>query len=364
MKTKTILLAILVIAIVGAILYLQGLTSGTQDVERTEIARTVEENVSDDVQNEATLTRIAEKTATYPKAIELVEPNAYINTDPFTLADEIGKKVIMIDFWTYSCINCQRTFPYLISWDQKYRDDGLLIVGVHTPEFDFEKDLGNVQRAVEKYGITYPVVLDNDRKTWSAYKNRYWPRHYIIDIDGFIVDDHIGEGAYVETEQKIQDLLRERREVLGLDVNITDEITDMTPTVVRSATPEIYFGYETQRGHLGNVEGWQPEQIVTYALPEDRTLSKFYLQGAWKNNPDNMESAGGNVFLSYAAQSVNIVASADEPTTIQVFVDGEHTKDVVIEEADLYALDTRAYGKHELELRVPAGVECFTFTFG
>lgn len=138
---------------------------------------------------------------------EFVTPDGYLNSEPFLLSDYIGKKVILISFITYSCINCQRTFPYLQEWHEKYEDDGLLVVGIHTPEFSFEQDITNVQNALEEEGITFPVVLDNDKDTWRAYKNRFWPRRYLIDLNGNIVFDHIGEGAYAQTEVNIRRLL-------------------------------------------------------------------------------------------------------------------------------------------------------------
>src|SRR3989338_2998501 len=142
-----------------------------------------------------------EKSKQYQLAKEITTPDGFINTDdkPIILNDLIGKKVILMDFWTYSCINCQRTTPYLNSWYEKYKDAGLEIIGMHTPEFDFEKKYENVEKAVKQFGIKYPVVLDNDRATWQAYKNYYWPHKYLIDIDGFIIYDHIGEGGYAET---------------------------------------------------------------------------------------------------------------------------------------------------------------------
>src|SRR3989344_6519435 len=153
---------------------------------------------------------IQEKEKIYPAAKEIVAPAGFINVDNVKIQDLIGKKVILVDFWTYSCINCQRTLPYLTSWYEKYKDQGLEIVGVHTPEFEFEKEYDNVVRATEQFGVTYPTVLDNDYGTWTAYKNRYWPHKYLIDIDGFIRYDHIGEGAYAETERVIQELLKEK----------------------------------------------------------------------------------------------------------------------------------------------------------
>lgn len=171
-----------------------------------------EENV---ITKEDNQKRLAEKQKKFDAAREITTPNGFINTDGITVSEFIGKKVILIDFWTYSCINCQRTIPYLNSWYEKYEKEGLIILGVHTPEFEFEKDYNNVVKAVEKFEIKYPVILDNDYSTWTSYKNRYWPRKYLIDIDGFIVYDHIGEGAYNETEEKIVELLSEKDKLLN-----------------------------------------------------------------------------------------------------------------------------------------------------
>ena len=162
---------------------------------------------NDDIEIADTGSRIGNKEARYDKAKEISSPDGFINTAPITISELIGEKVILIDFWTYSCINCQRTLPYLNAWYEKYKDSGLAIVGIHTPEFGFEKEYDNVLAAAKKFGVTYPVVLDNDYATWRAYSNRYWPRKYLIDIDGYIVYDHSGEGAYDQTERKIQELL-------------------------------------------------------------------------------------------------------------------------------------------------------------
>lgn len=142
--------------------------------------------------------------------IEIVNPAGFVNTEGITLKELVGKKVILVDFMTYSCISCIRSFPYTNEWYEKYKDEGLEIVGIHTPEFAFEKNIENVRSAMEHYDIKYPIVLDNEYATWRAYDNKYWPRKYLIDIHGMIVYDHIGEGAYAETEEKIQELLRER----------------------------------------------------------------------------------------------------------------------------------------------------------
>jgi cytochrome c-type biogenesis protein len=159
--------------------------------------------------------RLAMKKKKYKMANELIPNGGFINTGPFGLADFVRKKVILLDFWTYSCINCLRTFPYLKDWYSRYKDAGLEIIGVHSPEFEFEKKYDNVAAAVKKLGITFPVVLDNDHSNLSLYGTVYWPTKYLIDIDGFIVYKHIGEGGYREIELRIRELLAERKEVLG-----------------------------------------------------------------------------------------------------------------------------------------------------
>ena len=152
------------------------------------------------------------KDALYERAKEIVAPAGFINTggEPVRIADHVGKNVILVDFLTYSCINCVRVQPYLNAWHEKYADKGLMIIGIHTPEFEFEKDITNVERAMRDMEVRYPIVLDNNYSTWRAYQNSYWPRKYLIDIDGYIVYDHIGEGGYEETARKIQKLLMER----------------------------------------------------------------------------------------------------------------------------------------------------------
>lgn len=145
----------------------------------------------------------------FKKAPEFDRVTGYLNTKPIGLSDLKGK-VVLVDFWTYSCINCIRTIPYLVDWNEKYADKGLAIVGVHAPEFEFEKNIENVKEAVERFGIKYPVIQDNDKGTWNAYQNQYWPRKYIVDNEGYVRYDHIGEGGYAETEKVIQSLLQER----------------------------------------------------------------------------------------------------------------------------------------------------------
>ncbi len=158
-------------------------------------------------------------TNNFKKYIEIVRPSGFVNSNnqPITIGEYVGKKVIVLNVMTYSCSNCQATFPYVNTWYEAYKDDGLIVIGLHTPEFAFEKDKDNVEEAMLKFGITYPVIMDNEYATWNAYGNRFWPRKYLIDIHGNIVYDHIGEGAYEETDAEIVKALVERKRVLGLE---------------------------------------------------------------------------------------------------------------------------------------------------
>ena len=316
-------------------------------------------------------------------APELAKISGYINTNPITLADLKGK-VVLVDFWTYSCINCIRTIPYLDAWHEKYADKGLVIIGVHTPEFEFEKDYNNVKAAVEKFEIKYPVVLDNDKGTWNAYENRYWPHKYLIDNEGYIRNDHIGEGGYAETEKVIQSLLSERAAYMGVNATIDQSISN--PENAQSVdfgqiyTPELYFGYQFARAQLGNPEGFKPDQIVTYTIPEDATIApnRIYLDGDWRNNADHMElqSGEGRIVLSYSAKAVNIVAGGKGDLYISedgsnltgssrgldvseqgaVSIDGQKLYNLVMHEQ---------YGKHQLVIDVTGKeFQIYTFTFG
>lgn len=325
--------------------------------------------------------RVQINKSQFRTAPELRGISNYINTEPIALADVKGK-VVLVDFWTYSCINCIRTIPYLNAWHDKYADDGLVIVGVHTPEFDFEKNPANVQAAVEKYGIEYPVVQDNDRETWKAYENRYWPRKYLVDDEGFIRYDHIGEGAYEETERVIQALLQERAANLGMTVDIDTSTSNpedaQSVNFGRIYTPELYFGYEYARMQLGNPEGFKPEQTVTYTLADDAeiTRNRIYLSGDWANRADSMElkSTEGKIVLKYSAKAVNIVAGGTG--TVHVAVDGQQLAEpgadvgedgsFEVDGQRLYNLVSHArYGEHTLVIDVAGeGFEIYTFTFG
>jgi thiol-disulfide isomerase/thioredoxin len=154
--------------------------------------------------------RVQRKEAEFPRAAEITAPTGFVNTDGISIGENLGERVVLVEFWTYTCYNCQNVQPYVNSWHEEYADDGLLVIGVHRPEFEFEKDRASVKEAVQKAGIEYPVVLDNDSATWDAYDNRYWPAFYLVDADGFVRYRHFGEGAYEETEEKIRELLKEK----------------------------------------------------------------------------------------------------------------------------------------------------------
>src|SRR5215510_15093118 len=201
----------------------------------------------------------------FKKAPEFAQISGYINTpnnSPITRSS-LGGKVGLLYIWTYTCINSIRPMPYIDDWNQKYSKDGLVIVGVHSPEFQFEKNYTNVKDAVQRFGIRYPVILDSDHGTWNAYGNNYWPRFYIIDTQGYIRYDHIGEGNYNEIEKSIQSLLAERAALKGMsEISFTkNHTTVISPSSLyyvdlrQHITPEIYVGYDTARTPLGNPEG-------------------------------------------------------------------------------------------------------------
>ncbi len=313
---------------------------------------------------------LAHKSSQYKKAKELVDPSGFINAVPFKLSDLVGKKVILVDFWTYSCINCQRTIPYLNAWYQKYKDAGLVIVGVHTPEFDFEKNIDNVTAAVQKAGIKYPVVLDNNMGTWNAYANQYWPHEYLIDIDGNVVHDHIGEGDYAVTESAIQAALAERNTVLGsttaIPTGTADPATAIALTDSGVQSPETYFGAERNQ-YLGNgTQGKIENQTLT--LPAIIQPNTLYLDGTWNFQYQYAETATdkAHIVYKYNAKHVYMVASAKHPVTLQLTLDGQPHGTVTVQAHQLYDLiDGTDYGAHTLQIQVEgAGLDAYTFTFG
>lgn len=331
--------------------------------------------------------RLKLKAKKYVKARELIFPDGYINTASFSLKDLIGKKVILLDFWTYSCINCQRTFPYLKAWYAKYKDAGFEIVGIHSPEFTFEQDYANVEAAVKKWGITYPVVLDNGHANLELYNTVYWPTEVLIDIDGFIVEKNIGEGGYEKTERKIQELLSERKSVLREEEGaiLKGKISKpfgVTPVdFSQIQTPEIYLGAQMSRGNFGSSEGLSFGKVVEYKLPERLDPDEVYLEGAWHNGSDNLklESQRGKIVLIYKARVVNLVAGAlNGDVLLKIRVDGKlltgenRGKDILpsgdlkVGPFDLYNIvSNTSYGRHTLEIEIEAsGLAVYALTFG
>lgn len=294
----------------------------------------------------------------YGPAPEFAGITKWLNTDknsPVKITDLKGK-VVLVDFWTYSCINCVRTFPYITQWYEKYKDQGLEIIGVHTPEFAFEKVTGNVENAIKTHKINYPVAQDNNYKTWSAYHNQFWPANYLIDKDGNIVYTHFGEGNYDITEKAI-------RTLLGLEGEYN---TPPAAETNQSQTPEMYFGLARLQ-NFGNAEKPSGDEQI-YTFPKNLSSNKFALEGKWQFNQEAAihTNGFGKIKLRFNAAKVFMVAESAKPTTIRVYVDGELVKGVVVNASDLYQLyDSMVGGEHTMEIEVPdGGFQAFTFTFG
>ena len=302
------------------------------------------------------------------KAPELIPGGAWFNSEPLTLAGLEGK-VVIIDFWTYSCINCQRTFPYLRDWNEKYKDKGLVIIGVHTPEFEFEKREKNVAQAIKDFKLTYPIVQDNDYATWRAYNNRYWPAKYFLDKEGYIRYSHFGEGGYDESERVIQYLLKETGAT-----NVTQEINN--PTYKISAkTSETYLGY----GRIDNFvspERIKQDALETYTSPANLGSNQIAYAGNWivmeeYANPQK----DATLYLNFESKDVFLVMrTKGDPAKVKVYLDnklqgfGEDNKNgiVTIDADRLYRLiNLSTPGRHNLQLKFEdSNTEVYAFTFG
>lgn len=333
----------------------------------------------------------AKKAMQYPRAPEISKAAGYVNTSgkPITIGEFKGKKVVLIDFWTYSCINCQRTLPYLKAWDEKYRDQGLEIIGIHTPEFAFERVQSNVENAVQKFGLKYPSVLDNDYGTWNAFGNSFWPRKYLIDIDGFIVYDHAGEGNYEETEKAIQKVLAERAQRFGKATpqNAVTTAADVGAiTDVKAGSPETYFGSARNEFFASGSPG--VGGVQTFGATKTIELNKLYLTGTWNITPEYAETADSvsadteaRIIYQYQAKALYLVAGADTSIDVEVMRDGKALdesvagKDVMfkngrsyisVKENRLYdVVKESAASSHKIEFIISApGLQVYTFTFG
>jgi len=304
------------------------------------------------------------------QAPELKNIAAWINSDPQTIASLKGK-VVLIDFWTYSCINCIRTQPYLNAWHDKYLSEGLVIIGVHAPEFAFEKVPKNVEKAVKDANIKYPVALDNDFATWQAYKNRFWPAKYLIDKDGQVRYTHFGEGDYDITESTIQTLLKEA----GNQVSKPIEKSSSPSATKDGQTPETYLGYS--RGErLANAKEFKADQAVEYRLITNLGKNEWSLGGKWQINDESSQALndGSKLSLNYSAREVYLVMSGPPGTHVTVSVEGlqkpggidvNTSNQVKLDGARLYKIvSTDSFMNKNLLLTFPAGVTVNAFTFG
>lgn len=344
----------------------------------------------------------ATPAAAGPPAAELAGISAWINSDPLTL-QQLRGQVVLIDFWTYTCINCIRTFPYLKLWHSRYADDGLVILGVHTPEFEFEKDYDNVRQATVANGILWPVAQDNDFATWDAYNNRYWPAKYLIDRDGVVRYTHFGEGRYAETEEHIRQLLTDAGADLSADPELPpDQFLD--PSFVNRAdaivTPELYAGYQRnvqsllfgQDPYIIQMDYYQTsDAVVEFDAPATLQPHFIYFHGPWAVGQEQATHARATadypdyIALAYSAKSVNAVLTSpsgadyrvrvtldgdyltaeNRGADIQIGPDGESY--LLVDEPRLYEIVNSPAYTTERELRLSsnsADFSLFAFTFG
>ncbi len=252
--------------------------------------------------------------------------NFWLNSEPVSLRDHSGE-VVLIDFWDYTCINSIRTLPYIQEWQKKYQAFGFTVVGVHTPEFEFAALPERVQKAIENFKITYPIMLDNEAFIWNAYSVRYWPTRCLVDRDGYIRFFQHGEGGYVEFERAIQQLLSEagsHGELPSLTVPFREE--DNAGAICFRPTSELYLGY--LRGALGNPEGYNPESTLEYTDPGIYLPERFYATGKWMNERqclrfDGNEGEDGTILLPYQACEVNAVMGSRDGSLCEVAVQQE-----------------------------------------
>ena len=296
----------------------------------------------------------------FGKAPEFTGIVKWLNSEPLTL-ESLRGKVVLVDFWTYTCINCIRTLPYVTSWYEKYKDKGLIIVGVHTPEFEFEKKSENVLNAIKQYKITYPVAQDNDYNTWRAYDNHYWPAKYLIDHQGNIRYFHFGEGKYEETEQAIQSLLEEAGQNPDMPLLNLD---DQTPKV--RLTPETYLGF-IRMENFSSIEGPKKGQN-TYYLPGELQQNQWAYEGEWDIQDEYSASFKDSILeIKFYAKKVFLVITPNSPTdSVKVFLDGQLDRVVTVSESKLYELiNLPTLGTHTLRLEFQTeGTKIYAFTFG
>ena len=312
----------------------------------------------------------------------LADAAGWLNSPPLTPADLRGK-VVLVDFWTYTCINWLRTLGFVRAWAEKYEAQGLVVVGVHTPEFPFEREADNVRRAAKEMRVEYPIALDPDYKVWDAFANHYWPAVYIADAEGRIRYHHFGEGSYEETEQVIQGLLREAGRDVGTElVSVPDDGVETQADWATLESPETYLGYGQSR-NFASRGGAEPDEPLTYAAPDRLALNTWALAGGWtvERRAAVLNRADGRIAFRFHARDVNLVMgprSREATVPFVVRIDGKppgdaHGLDVdelghgTLSEQRLYQL-VREPGRisdrtFEITFLGP-GVEAYVFTFG
>jgi len=308
----------------------------------------------------------------------------WVNSAPLT-AEQVKGKVVLIDFWTYSCINCLRTLPYIRAWAAKYKDSGLVVIGVHTPEFPFEKDLSNVQKAVRDFGIAYPVALDNDNKIWNAFSNEYWPADYFLDGTGKVRFHHFGEGSYDESERWIQELLKERNAQQALPegiVSVQAKGAEAAADMDEVQSQETYVGYERAQ-NFASPGGLNQDDAQVYAIPAHLDLNEWALAGKWVDHGQiaALDSAKGRIAFRFHARDLHLVlgpAADGRKIRFRVTIDGkapgdDHGVDTdangegIVTEDRLYQLVRQkgAIADHTFTIEfLDPGVQAFAFTFG
>ena len=292
-------------------------------------------------------------------APEFTGLSGWLNSAPLSMAGLRGK-VVLVDFWTYSCINCVRTLPYVTAWDRKYRDKGLVVIGVHAPEFEFEKDRNNVAAAIASHHIEYPVAQDNNLDTWTAFNNRYWPAHYLIDQQGRVVYTHFGEGNYAETENNI-------RYLLGLDAD--GHAADAGAAISDDQSPETYLGY-ARAANFAGTPALAHDSAQAYAAPAQLAANHWALSGRWQAGAENVTALEAGAALRYrctAGKVFLVLGSRDgQPVQVDVTLDGRPYKSLTVDRHALYTLaDLPAVQSGEIGLHArQAGLEAYAFTFG
>lgn len=307
----------------------------------------------------------------------------WLNSPPLT-AQALKGKVVLVDFWTYSCINCLRTLPYVKAWAEKYRDQGLVVIGVHAPEFAFERNVGNVTKAMKDLGITYPVAIDNDYKIWRAFNNEYWPAHYFADAQGRIRYHHFGEGDYAESERVIQQLLREAGAAKVADglINASAEGVQRAPDMNEVQSPETYVGYQRSE-HFVPETSLVPDKSTTYNPPSQLALNDWSLGGQWTVGSERATSSApaSRIVYRFHARDLHLVlgpAADGKPVRFKVLIDGKapgdaHGTDVApdgsgsVTEQRLYQLVRQPDGVTDRTFSIEfldPGVSAYAFTFG